>query len=300
MLSAVAPLLSLNLERRGVDSSWNGLLAAMPSLATLIFSAVTPAIIRRISAATTIYVGLGIAIISLLLFPVLDRLPAWFVLRFIMGVGTSVVWIVSEAWVNALAPEKNRGTVMGAYVSVLCVGLAAGPALLGFVGSSGATPFIASAGILAMALLPIPFASGSGGAPSFHKRAALPLIEAIRHAPAIMIAALLNGAIWTIQLALLPVYGVRVGLPEDPALLLLTAYIFGSIVLQVPIGRLLDRWSGDRVMFLCGSIQCLGAATFPLIVQDGPIAWLSLLIWGGFFGRPVHNGTHPAGPHVHS
>lgn len=284
MQSAVAPLLSLSLERRAVDSFWNGLLVAMPPLATLAFGALTPPLIRRIGAASSIYISSGISLIALLLFPVLDGLAAWFLLRFAMGVGLGIVWVVSEAWVNALAPEKNRGTVMGVYVSVLCVGLATGPLLLSLIGSAGALPFIASAAILAAALLPIPFASGSGGAPSFHQRAAMPLMRAMRHAPAIMIAALLNGGIWTIQLALLPVYGVRVGLPEGQALSLLTAYIFGNVVLQLPIGRLLDRWSGHRVLLLCGAIQFFGAVAFPVIVHGGPLAWLFLLGWGGFLG----------------
>jgi MFS family permease len=284
MQGAVAPLLSLNLERQGVGSSWNGLLAAMPSLATLVFGALTPTIIRRLGAATTIYAGAGIGLMALLLFPVLDRLPAWFALRFMMGVGMIGVWVVSEAWITALAPEKNRGTVMGAYVSVLCVGFAAGPAVLGLMGSAGAVPFVASAAMLAVALLPIPLASGSGGAPSFHQRAALPLAQAVRHAPAIMIAALLNGGIWAIQSALLPVYGVRVGLPENRALLLLTVFVLGNIVLQLPIGKLLDSWSQKGVLLLCGSIQCFGAVAFPFIVHDSPITWLFLLVWGGFLG----------------
>jgi MFS family permease len=284
MISAVAPLLSLNLERRGVTSSWNGLLAAMPPLATLAFGVFMPTMIRRIGAATTIYVGAGVSLIALLLFPVLDQLTAWFVLRFVMGVGIGVVWVVSEAWVNALAPEKSRGAVMGIYVTVLCAGLATGPLLLGLIGSRGELPFIASAIILAIALLPIPFASGSGGAPSFHNNDVISLARAIRRAPVIMTAALLNGSIWSTQLALLPVYGVRVNLPEDRALFLLTAYIFGNIVLQVPIGRLLDKWTGYKVLLLCGSIQCLGAISFPFVVQGDAIAWLSLLIWGGFLG----------------
>jgi MFS family permease len=95
-------------------------------------------------------------------------------------------------------------------------------------------------------------------------------------------SALLNGAIWTTQLALLPVYGVRAGLPEGPALLLLSAFILGMTVLQVPIGRLLDKWSGRSMLFLCGAAQCLGAIALPFVVHDSVLVWLSLLIWGGF------------------
>ena len=61
MISAVAPLLSLNLEQRGVSAAWNGLLAATPPLASLIFGAFMPMIIRRIGAAPSIYWGAGIS-----------------------------------------------------------------------------------------------------------------------------------------------------------------------------------------------------------------------------------------------
>src|SRR5262249_25003063 len=69
-VSAVAPLLPLNLERRDVGLAWNGLLAAMPPLATLIFGIFMPMIIRRIGAASAIYLGAGASAIALLLFPV--------------------------------------------------------------------------------------------------------------------------------------------------------------------------------------------------------------------------------------
>jgi MFS family permease len=282
MSSAVAPLLSLNLEQRGVGAGWNGLLAAMPSLATLIFGVFMPVVIRRLGAAPSIYLGAGVSAMALLLFPVFPELPAWFALRFAMGAGMGIVWVVSEAWVNALAPENNRGAVMGIYVTVLSVGLASGPLVVGLIGTEGALPFAASATILAMALSPIPLASGSGGAPSFDDPEIIPLTSAIRHAPVIMIAGLLNGAIWTIQLALLPVYGVRAGLPEGQALMLLTAFIIGMAVFQLPIGRLLDRWSGRSVLALCGAIECLAAIILPSVVHHSVLVWLLLLIWGGF------------------
>src|SRR5262249_39618809 len=158
MQSAVAPLLSLNLEHHGVGPSWNGLLAAMLPLATLAFAVFMPTMVRRIGAVRSVYAGAGVSLIALLLFPVLDQLPAWFLLRFMMGAGMGLVWVVAETWINALAPEKNRGTVMGVYVTVLCIGLASGPLLLSVVGSDGALPFVASAIILATAILPIPVA----------------------------------------------------------------------------------------------------------------------------------------------
>src|SRR5262245_49850472 len=141
ILSGIAPLLSLNLERLGVDSTWTGLMGATPSLAMISITAFLPLIIRRLGAAPSIYFGTALALAMLLLFPLIAYVPAWFLLRFVMGLGIGLTFVVSETWINAMAPPEKRGSVMGIYVSVLCAGLAAGPLLVGFTGSEGAFPF---------------------------------------------------------------------------------------------------------------------------------------------------------------
>lgn len=117
ILSGVSPLLSLNLEREGVSSTWIGMMGATPSLAVVSVSALIPLIIRRFGAAPSIYVGSGLALAMLLLFPVFAPVPAWFVLRFVMGLGLGLALVVSETWIMALAPEEKRGSVMGLYVT---------------------------------------------------------------------------------------------------------------------------------------------------------------------------------------
>lgn len=283
ILSGIAPLLSLNLERLKVDSSWNGLMGATPSIAMISISAFIPSIIRRLGAAPSIYVGSGLAFAMLLLFPLITSVPAWFLLRFVMALGIGLAFVVSETWINALAPPEKRGSVMGIYVSLLCAGLAMGPLLISFTGSEGASPFIAIAIVLVIATLPIPFA-GRGGAPALREDSVMPLRAAFRRAPAMMAVLLLNGAIWLAILALLSVYGVRSGLNEDQALFLLTAYTIGNVAFQVFIGRLLDKYSASLVLAGCGFAQVLGALAIPLIVHEAGLAWIVLLVWGGTLG----------------
>ena len=109
----VVPLLSLNLEHLGVDPVWNGLMGAMPSAAMICLSAFIPLIVRLLGAARAVYASTALASVILLLFPVVTYVPAWFVLRFLMTLGIGLPWIVSETWINALAPAEKRGTVMG-------------------------------------------------------------------------------------------------------------------------------------------------------------------------------------------
>jgi MFS family permease len=281
-LSGIAPLLSLNLEHQGVDPAWNGLMGAIPSLAMISVSPFIPQIVRCLGAAQAIYASSMLAFAITLLFPFVDYLPAWFVMRFFMALGMGVALVISETWVNALAPAEKRGTVMGIYTSVFCIGLATGTLLISFVGSEGTTPFAVCAAFLPS---PDPTAiANRSGAPDFRHHPPMPLRQAFAQAPLVMFATLICGAVWISILALLPVYGVRSGMIQGQALFLLTAYVVGNIGFQIPFGRLLDRWSAPLILAACGIFQLLGAVTLPLVVREGALAWPVLAMWGATLG----------------
>ena len=280
--SLVGPLLAVNLERRGISSLVNGALAAMPPVAVLLCGVFIPMVVRRFGAIASICGGTALAVLALVLFPLWDSLPVWFALRFTMGFSIGLIWIVSETWVNALAPDHARGKIIGIYVTVLSAGSACGPLLIGVMGAEGALPFFVSAAILALALLPVPIAAAGGSVPTFHHHEAIPLRQAARQAPVVMAAAVIHGATTIVSMTLLPVYGVRMGLPESQAIWLVTALILGGMVGQIPLGHLLDKFDAGRVLMVCGTVQVTGAALLPFAIDSGPAVWILLLLWGGF------------------
>ena len=282
-LSGIAPLLSLNLEHWGVGPAWNGLMGAIPSMAMISVSPFIPVIVRRLGAVRAIYASTMLAFAITLLFPFVKYFPAWLVLRFFMALGMGVALVVSETWVNALAPAEKRGTVMGIYTSVFCIGLATGTLLIGFIGSEGVTPFAVCAAFLLVAVIPSTIASRCG-APDFRHHPPMPLRQAFAQAPLVMFATMICGAVWLAILALLPVYGVRSGVIQSQALYLLTAYVVGNIGFQLPLGRLLDRRSTPLFLATCGMLQLLGAVVLPFVVREGALAWPVLAIWGGSLG----------------
>jgi MFS family permease len=279
--SLVGPLLSVNLERRGVSSLVNGALAAMPPVAVLLCGVFVPLMVRRFGAITSIVGGTVISVVALILFPLLPALPVWFALRFIMGISIGVIWIVSETWVNALAPDHARGKIIGIYVTVLSAGSACGPLLITAMGVEGMLPFFVSAAILALALVPIPIAAAGGGVPAFHHHEAIPLREAARIAPIVMVASVIHGGTTVINMTLLPVYGMRMGLPEEQAVSLVTALIIGGMAAQIPVGHLLDRFDAGRILTFAGAVQATGAVLLPFAI-DNVSVWVLLLLWGGF------------------
>ncbi len=277
-LGFTMPLIALLLERDGHSATVIGLNAATSAFAMVVVAPLLPRLMGRVGTLPALYLGIAVAVTALLMMPLLPSLEAWFVLRFLLGLGIATHWVVSETWINTVADERNRGRVIGAYVTVLSAGLAAGPLLIGITGIDGAAPFLAAAAFIAAAAVPLLFAAG--GAPPVAAEPPSALVAAVRRAPAVMAAALLVGFTHIMVFALLTVYGVRLGLGQDTAVRMLSVFLAGSVVLQVPIGWLADRL-GREVMLAGGAAAGLaGALALPLVLE-GALLWPLLFLWGG-------------------
>lgn len=278
-LGVQIPLISLILERWGVSGTVIGLNGAMPSLAVLLLGPFLARIARRLGTMTAMLGGLAMGAAAMLAMPLLPSLWAWFALRFLLGFGLALPWLVGETWINAVVGDRIRARVLGVYAAVLFAGMALGPAALQVIGTKGLAPFLLAAGALAAAALPLVAARRL--APPLAPASQLRFSQAIAQAPTVAGAALLAGASETALYMLLPVYGLRMGLGEDAALALLTVLVAGAIALQLPLGWLADRVS--RRGLLAG--MALGSALLmPLLgwwVATPWLAWPLLVLLGG-------------------
>jgi MFS family permease len=280
---AIVPLISLLLERRGVGATLIGLNAAMFPVALIVVGPLLPGLIARLGTLRSMYVGIGVAAALIPLFPLLDEVWLWFVLRFAVGTATGIHWIVSETWINSISTDRSRGFVVGIYASVLAGGFAVGPLVLSITGVDGWWPFAIVAAAMASSALPLALARDV--APDMPPRPAHGLSRFFAAAPLIMFAALVGGFTDMALFALLPVYGLRVGLDEATAVLLLSLFIGGNVLLQVPLGRLADRTSRHGVLVACVASGVVGALLLPLLspggALSGPLLWAMLFLWGG-------------------
>jgi MFS family permease len=274
-------LVALNVESRGWDSSWNGALAAMPPLAGILVGPFVPGVVARFGMLRTFLVASGIAIAAACLFPVFSGLAPWFLVRFIMGIGMGLQWVVSETWLNRLSTGPRRGMILSAWVFVLSAAIAAGPFLLIQIGSEGPRPFFAAAALLAISCFPMLFVStpvpeaGSRDAPT------LSLLAACLRKPSVMLTGLADGFVFQTLLVFAPLYFMHLGAAESDALLFLTLFCAGGIVLQFPIGYALDRFSPALVLVVCCSLLIAGVAVVGQIWEEPILAWPLTLLTGG-------------------
>ena len=285
-MSLSFPLLNLVLERHGVPASVIGLNSAASGLAIFAVAPWLPRLIARLGALRCAQLGLAIGAVCLLLLPLRVDVGIWFGLRFLIGIGIGMVAVVSEAAVNALAEDASRGRVMGFYGTLFCVGYAAGPVVVALVGTEGLFPFLLSAGLLAAAMLPIGLARHMDAALTEPGTARLGLMW--RLGPLAFGAVVTFGVVETAQMALLPLYGLRLGYGEGGAALLLGLFLAGNILFQLPLGWLADLLPRSRVILGCATASLITVALLPLAMAGGSsrpaAAWALLVAFGGVAG----------------
>ncbi len=276
---ALVPLMSLILEERGVDTAVIGLNSSMFPLAVLLVTPYLPRLAARLGTLASMMLGLAVTITAVLLLPLLPHLWAWFVLRFAIGAGVALFWLVSETWMNLIATERNRGTIMGIYASVLAGGFALGPVALQIAGTEGWVPFLIAAASIAGSALPLLL--GLGLAPPLSAHRGGSFLRMLRLAPVAMAAALAGGLTDAGLFVLLPLYGLRIGFEEATAVLLLTVFTAGNLVLQTPIGWIADQVPRQRVLIVCAGVGVIGAALLPAVLGSPILLWTLLFVWGG-------------------
>jgi len=268
------PLIALNLEAMTGSGIVVGANGAAAALSTILATPFIPALLARfapraVMAACALVTGFG-----LLAFPFFPDVTTWWVLRFLIGLTVTVIFVGSETWINQLARPEGRAGLLAVYAATLSAGFGSGGLLLTAFGSEGALPWIVGAAVFFAGALPLFVLRGpeleSPGAGEAGLKA---MAATARLAPAAIIAGLVFGAMETSIFTLIPVYAGRIGFTEAMIGILVAAGALGGIALQVPIGRLADRTGPVRTLRLVA----VSALILPLLIaMAGGTVWMLL------------------------
>ena len=278
-LGVSIPLLAILLERQGVSSTLIGLNTAMPALATLIATPFITPLLRRMSTGTFLLICLGVSAACMPLYFIFPDVWIWFPIRFVNGLALTGLFVVSEFWINQLATDKNRGLLMGIYGTILSAGFAVGPLVLLTIGPDGVSPFLVVSVLTLLSCIPILTARSL--APQVTEKPSRGLMAFLAVAPAATLAGLVYGATETNILNMLPIYGMRVGLTEETAILILAVFAVGNMVFNIPIGMASDRFDRRTVLLICAAFGFVGTALLPVVSQNIMIFLPTLFVFGG-------------------
>jgi MFS family permease len=278
-IGGVMPLSSILLERRGVSAGLIGLSAALPVLAVVLVSIVLGPLSRALGITAVLIGGLLVSASATLLMAFWTTLPAWLLLRFLTGLGAGAHWILSETWLNAVAPDGKRGLYSGLYSALFATGFVIAPVALSFLDLASPLPFYLLVALMLLGALPLwlarrllPDVTAHGEAPAWGM---------LRSAPLVFAAALAAGFNDAGLMSLLGVYTLRIGFGEGETFLLLAIFAAGSVALQIPLGLVADRGGHRSLLLVSAAAGALGAALLPFTAGSPTLLWPLLFVWGG-------------------
>ncbi len=280
-ISLFTPLLSLILEARSVSSTLIGGLAMAAPAGIIIGSFAVPWSMRNMEARSLLLGGVAFEILLIFALMSTQSIIAWFAIRFLGGLVGSVLFVVTETWIIEITPRVHHGRVMGFYNTTLALSFALGPLMLSMTGTQGTLPFLAGIGLMVLAGFPLLWAGSY--VPNSSDNPGFGVVSFAFVAPLLALACFVVAFKELATTSLMPVYGLRIGMSESSATLMLFFGAAGGALLQFPIGWAADHFNPRKVLVACALAGLAGAAVWPFVVGVPFLLWTTLFLWWGLF-----------------
>lgn len=263
------PAIAMIFEQEGIRSSINGIHATALYIGILFVSPWLEKPMQRFGMKPIIVIGGFLVIISLFFFTQTFSFWAWFILRFLVGVGDHMLHVGTQTWITTTSDPSKIGRQVSIYGVFFGIGFAVGPYLASTVQYGLATPFIVSTILCLIGwllLLPTKNAfpeqddTGKKNESSLSRYKQVFVLAWIA-----LMGPLAYGVLEAMLNSNLPVYALRKGWSVADVSFLLPAFAIGGIVTQIPLGILSDRYGRDRILtwtFSISAIIFLLAAVF--------------------------------------
>ncbi|EAC2627299.1 MFS transporter [Listeria monocytogenes] len=261
------PLIAIILEEKGISAGINGFHATGIYLGVLLISPFIEAPLHKYGYKPIILVGGGLVAIAILAFPIWFNLYFWFILRLLIGVGDHMLHFSSQTWIGAMSDPSKRGRNMAIYGLFFSLGFAIGPQLVNLAEINANLPFFLSGILVLIAWGLVWFVRNEfvGEKAVIRKISfwgSLKRFSAVfKLAWVAMIPPFLYGILETGLNATFPVVGLRDGLDTMMIAMVISSFSVGTIIFQVPIGIVSDKFGRGKVLPL---LTGAGAVVFML------------------------------------
>jgi MFS family permease len=273
------PLTALMFEQWEMPTWMTGLAGSAPALAIFVLLPFFPRLVGRLGAVVAMTIGCVVVAGGFALMALIPSPEAWIVIRFLMGAGLALPWLVGETWINTITTEATRARTIALYSIALFSGFAAGPLVLEAVGIDGALPFVIGAVGIGLAVVPILMAASL--APRLPAHPETGIAGALLLVPVAMAGAFLGGFLEMSHFALLANYTMQNGLNSAEALRFLTVLMIGGVVLQFVIGWIADRLPRVQVLIGLAALFAAAGMLLPMLISAGLAAYFLVFVIGG-------------------
>ncbi len=283
------PLISFIFENREVSATINGLHASGLYIGVLLSALFIEAPLRKYGYRTMIITGGTVVGVSLFLFPLLDTIWLWFILRLIVGIGDNALHFSTQTWLTGSTPHHKLGKVIAFYGLFFSAGFMIGPKVSELVTVWEPLPFIVSAALTMMAWPLIFLLKGAENEKPEDSGVPVSIFNTLKNFKDVLATSwvaflfpMLYGVLEASLNSNFPVFAIRSDFALSEITWILPAFSLGAILLQVPIGDLGDKVGRAKLINI---LLFLGAGTFLVmeVFNDSFIILLTAFILAGIF-----------------
>lgn len=271
----LAPWLLLRLKGAEVPTWLAGLFAATAWLGIFLVTPFASALTRRLGRRPTLWLSGLVPVLAGLAFGLSDELVFWFGMQLLAGMASGLRWVLSEAVVAEFSPPAQRGRWIGIFETMVGSTFFVGPTLLAWIGPQSLDALriavaLMLAGLLwSLAIPPLPPEHDAHEAEVGWRG----VWRALREHPVIMLAGFTGGFFESGLTAILPLYGLALGLGAAAAALLVSASFWGDA-----------RRTRLQLMRIFAAITLAGSLLLPWVADRPVLAWPVAFVWGGAGG----------------
>ena len=273
------PLSTLTLKHWGISSSIIGLAASMMGLSAAVTTPFLPRMVNLFGQIPVLRVSLVTLPLAILALPIFQNLYAWFLLRFIIGLAATVIWVLSEIWINSFAEDKTRGRIIAIYTSLLSLGFISGVLIMSFTSVETFGGFYISALLATVVALPLWSMKDIG---DFEAPMNISFSKYLFSSPILMGSSWMMGFLYAASAGLLPVFALPYVNEDYTAASRTVAWLAtGELMLPLLIGWLADKYDKRKLMILLTIIAIFVLFLIPVFFHLPMLRFLLLFLLGG-------------------
>ncbi len=247
---------------------------------------VTPWLLRRVGHVR-VFAALGSLIsAAFIIFAAFVDPIAWTLMRVIVGVCYSGVYVVAESWLNDSSTNETRGRTLSAYLIVQMLGIVAAQSLINVADPGGYDLFIIMS--VAVSISFAPMLLSASPAPVFSTTRRMPLKTLFKTSPLGCVGTFFLGAIFAAQFGMGPVFATEIGMKPAQISIFIGAIYLGGLLLQYPIGWASDRIDRRVLIAWVTAIGTLGAVLAFIFSGSFPMLIAAAFIIGGM-SNPLYS-----------
>lgn len=239
----------------------------------------TPWLLRRVGHVRVFAAFGSLISAAFILYATLVEPAAWFLLRVIVGLCYSGVYIVAESWLNDAATNDTRGKTMSLYIIAQMMGIILAQLLLNAADPGGYLLFVLMSVLVSVSFLPILLSTGP--APRFEQTRTMSLRQLYLTSPLGCIAIFALGVIFAAQFGMSAVYAAGRGFSLFEISIFISMIYIGGLVWQAPIGWLSDRMHRRVLIMDLSGIGAIGCLIVPILGPSFPAILIAAFIMGG-------------------